>query len=181
MRHGVYGAPEGTILGRMGGDEYALWLLACWWRGSAAEAERLATAGAARRPNPSKSRATVLNWRQRGHFNAPAPRCQCKSIDAVRGRGLVCGQRMPAPVSPRRCQRPVFSGTRLSLISQLPGAIRAHQFEVLPAARIWRRYALWLRGPVRWEPSELDFSPDKSSSIQPNCRTTSAIDLVNPR
>jgi predicted signal transduction protein with EAL and GGDEF domain len=161
-RHELFGAPEGTLVGRMGGDEFAVWLPGLDGANSAGalargamkaltepieiEGYRLeigASVGIAIHPRHGVNAASLL-------------RCADVAMYVAKknGEGVSSYEAASDPYSP----------ARLGLISQLPEAIRSAQFEVVYQPRIQLASGLpnGFEALVRWNhPEHGLLTPDR--------------------
>ncbi|MBL8520687.1 MAG: EAL domain-containing protein [Betaproteobacteria bacterium] len=161
-RHAAFGAPDGTLLGRMGGDEYALWLPAV---DGLAGAERLARAAQGVLTEPIEIEgyrlelgATVGIALHPRHGHSASQLMRCADV------ALYVAKRNGSGVATYDAGSDPYSPARLSLISQLSGAIRAHQFEVYyqPRVHLASGVPCGFEALVRWNHPEMGLlSPDK--------------------
>jgi diguanylate cyclase (GGDEF)-like protein/PAS domain S-box-containing protein len=162
MRHEVFGAPAGTILGRMGGDEYALWLPAVE---GLAEAERLARAALRVLTEPIEIEGYRLELGASvGISMHPRHGANASQLMRCADVALYVAKRNGSGVAAYDAASDPYSPARLSLISQLPGAIRARQFEVYfqPRMHLASGMPYGFEALVRWNHPELGLlSPDK--------------------
>lgn len=162
VRHEQFGAPDGTLIGRMGGDEYALWLPGLDGQASATalarevlkmltepisiEGYRLeigASIGVAIHPRHGVNAADLL-------------RCADVAMYVAKknGEGVSAYDPSTNPYSP----------ARLGLISQLPAAIRSREFEVVyqPRVQLASGLPFGFEALVRWNHPDLGcITPDR--------------------
>ncbi len=162
MRYEAFGAPDGTILGRMGGDEYAVWLPALE---GLAEAEKLARAALRVLTEPIEIEGYRLELGASvGISMHPRHGANASQLMRCADVALYVAKRNGSGVATYDSANDPYSPARLSLISQLPGAIRAHQFEVYfqPRVHLGSGVPYGFEALVRWNHPELGLlSPDK--------------------